>query len=195
MLTTLLTAAGAYIGAAADDLFTLMRLFSKADTYEQRRSVLRGQLFGIALLTSVSLSGAAALRLLPPWVTGLTGLIPLALGLHKIFRRQKKESAPPHNLTALRTALWTAVTGADRIGVWTPLFAGYALRERLLAILLFAVMTVLWCVLGAMLSAMPHLRETLQKYTQGLSPAALLLLGLYILLHNLLPLLTQIPVP
>lgn len=189
MLTTLLTSVGAYIGTAADDLFVLMLLFSQTEDVSHRKTILQGQVLGIGVLAAISLLGAAGLQLLPPWAVGLMGLIPLALGTKELLStaKQGEKESSPIAASILRVALLAIANGADNIGVYAPLFAGYDLRQKLLCLLLFAAMTVLWCALAAMLSSQAQLHAVLKKYKRILVPAVLIGLGLYILLSNLLP--------
>ena len=190
MLTTLLTSVGAYIGTTMDDLFVLMLLFSQAEDMPQRKGILQGQCLGIAVLIAASMLGAAGLQLLPGWGIGLMGLIPLALGVREIMQNAKN-TGEERTLTAasiLRVALLAVANGADNIGVYAPLFAGYDVTEKLLCVLLFMVMTVVLCALAALLSSQPQLKGMLQKYKHVLVPAVLITLGAYILLCNLLPL-------
>lgn len=190
MLTTLITCIGAYIGTTVDDIFVLMLLFSQAEDLSHRKGILQGQCLGIAVLAGVSLLGAAGLQLLPDWSIGLMGLIPLALGVREIVRsaKGKEEKSAPTAASILRVALLAIANGADNIGVYIPLFAGYDMGQKLLCILLFMVMTVVWCALAALLSSQPQLKGILQKYRRVLVPAVLIALGAYILLSHLLPL-------
>ena len=189
MLTTLLTSIGAYIGTTIDDLFVLMLLFSQTEDMSHRKGILQGQSLGIGVLVAVSLLGAAGLQLLPSWAVGLMGLIPIALGVKEIFAGAKKDKgSAPVAASILRVALLAIANGADNVGVYAPLFAGYDLGQKLLCILLFAVMTVVWCAMAAVLASQTHVHAILQKYKRVLVPAVLILLGLYILASNLLPL-------
>ena len=190
MLTTLITCIGAYIGTTVDDIFVLMLLFSQAEDLSHRKGILQGQCLGIAVLAGVSLLGAAGLQLLPDWSIGLMGLIPLALGVREIVRntKGKEEKSAPTAASILRVALLAIANGADNIGVYIPLFAGYDMGQKLLCLLMFMVMTVVWCALAALLSSQPQLKGILQKYRRVLVPAVLIALGVYILLSHLLPL-------
>ena len=189
MLTTLLTSVGAYIGTALDDLFILTLLFSQTEDISHRKSILQGQVLGVGILVAVSLLGAAGLQLLPPWAIGLTGLIPLALGARELFRRAKHEegASSPLSASLLRVALLAIANGADNVGIYAPLFAGYDLQQKLLSILLFAAMTVIWCALAALLSSQPVLHNVLLKYKRTLVPVVLIALGIYILASGFLP--------
>jgi len=190
MLTTLITCIGAYIGTTVDDIFVLMLLFSQAEDLSHRKGILQGQCLGIAVLAGVSLLGAAGLQLLPDWSIGLMGLIPLALGVREIVRsaKGKEEKSAPTAASILRVALLAIANGADNIGVYIPLFAGYDMGQKLLCLLMFMVMTVVWCALAALLSSQPQLKGILQKYRRVLVPAVLIALGVYILLSRLFPL-------
>ena len=78
-------------------------------------------------------------------------------------------------------ALITIANGADNIGVYIPLFAGFSLWQMGTALSVFSLMTGLWCLLSIRLSDLPVLQKLLRKYKPVLIPAVYILLGLYIL--------------
>lgn len=186
MTQVIITAALAFAATNIDDIFILMLLFSAAEHDNCRCRIALGQFLGVGILTAISLSGAAGLGLLPDIYLRLLGLVPLAMGLRAWLQRNKpeaeEETNPAGKGTVCSTALLTVANGGDNLGVYLPLFAGYTWKQSLLVVLIFALMTGLWCLLGKYLADLPKVGTLLQRYRGVLVPWVLMLLGLYILL-------------
>ena len=196
MAETLLAAAIAFAGTDLDDLALNLLLFAQAETGKQRRAVIAGKYLGTGTLVLLSLLAAYGLRPVPRTWLGWLGLVPIALGLRNwaAFRREQKQPGQPgrenrqeraRSLT-VQSALVTVANGADNLGVYIPLFAGYTPFQMAAAAVVFGVMTGLWCVLSIRLTELPPLRRFLQAYRHILVPAVLVLLGFYIMARGFL---------
>lgn len=86
----------------------------------------------------------------------------------------------------LNAALVTVASGADNIGVYIPLFAGFAVRQIALAVCVFLILTALWCWMGKKLAGLSFLRRALVRWKKVVVLAVYLVLGGYILIRNLL---------
>ncbi|MBQ8508754.1 MAG: cadmium resistance transporter [Clostridia bacterium] len=181
MLADTLSAAVAYTATNIDDLFLLMLLYAQTDTKVGRGRILVGRYLSMLLLTAVSLGGALGARMLPDLVIRLLGLIPIALGVKAIFEGDGDgaNSAEP---TALGTAALSIASGADNIGVYIPLFAGYTIGGMIAAVVVFALLTLALCMLGQRLMSLGWLHGLLEKHKRWLVPAVLIMLGVGILL-------------
>ena len=181
-----MTAVLSFAATNVDDIFILMLLFSCAKRTQYSRNVILGQFLGMGVLTGGSLLGAAGLGLLPDIYLRLLGLVPFGLGLRAWLQRNKKEEQgnvdPAGGGTVLSTVLLTVANGADNLGVYMPLFAGYTWWQSGLVILVFGLMTGLWCMLGKYLARLPKIHELLRRYSGILVPWVLMLLGLSIVL-------------
>lgn len=173
---TLLTAVISFIGTNIDDIFILTLFFAECKAL----SVISGQYLGIGTLTAVSLLGAYGLGFIPEEYIKWLGLIPIALGIKAIFDRGDGERKTA--VGAFGIALVTIANGGDNLGVYIPLFAGYSIPQMIATVLVFALMTALWCLLGEKLSLLPMLKKFLQKYKQIIVPVVFIALGLYILI-------------
>lgn len=183
-----------FIGTNIDDIFINMIFFAEANSKRQVKSVIAGKYLGMGALVLVSLLGAYCLHSVPDKFAGFLGLIPIALGLKEwISYKRRKESAAseqpsitdmPGSLI-LNVILVTVSNGADNIGVYVPLFAGYTAFQMILTALIFAGMTAVWCFLGKKLSDLSAVRGILRKYRHVIVPAILMGLGVYILVRNL----------
>ena len=185
-MQTILLSVIAYISTNMDDLFINMFFFAQHRTKTAVQSITAGKYLGIGTLTAISLLGACGIQTLPEQWLSLLGLIPLFLGIKDIIstlRRQAADERIPEasGMLWLNMALVTIANGADNIGVYLPLFAGFHFWQMCAAIIVFALMTGLWCALSKRLTALPLLQELLIRYKAVLVPLVYLLLGLYIL--------------
>ena len=191
MTGIIIAALFSFAATNVDDLFINMFFFAQADTAKKAQMIVIGKYLGIGALFSVSLAGAWFAQALPHSALRLLGIVPIALGIRSWLHRNDDLSADTpsaNDSLAISTAVITIANGADNIGVYAPLFAGFDLGQKMLCVLLFMVMTVLWCALAALIAAQPQLKTILRRYRRVLVPVVLMLLGLYILLTNLLPL-------
>lgn len=182
MFAVLLCSVFAFIGTNVDDIFLLTLFFSEARTKSDARTVVCGQYLGVIFLYFLSVLGAFGLSFLPESYIGFLGILPIILGVKAIFDRSDEDDEKKSALGgALRVALVTVANGADNIGVYIPLFAGFSAWQIAVAGIVFLLMMALWCIMGKKLSEMPFLRRFLEKYKRILVPTVLILLGVYIL--------------
>ena len=174
-------AAAAFAATNIDDLLVLMLLFGQAEDRLSRRKICLGQLLGIGFLTAVSAVCAVGLGMVAQRHLRWLGLVPILLGLRAIWNREEEADAPSA-VGVLATAMLTVANGGDNVGVYIPLFAGYTPGRLLVCAGVFAGMTLLWCLLGSRLAALPRVGETIRRYKAVLVPAVFILLGLSILL-------------
>ena len=187
MLTSVFTSVLAYISTNIDDLFINMLFFAQARSTAQTRSLFAGKYLGVMLLTVVSLLGAWGLQTFPASWLKLLGMVPMALGIREIIRSLRGAKEEEMSPKAART-LWlsmaatTIASGADNIGVYLPLFAGFSPWQMGVAIAVFALMTGLWCFISNRLTDLPGLRSLLARCKSVVIPIVYILLGLSILL-------------
>ncbi|MBR5537705.1 MAG: cadmium resistance transporter [Clostridia bacterium] len=175
-----LAAAAAFVATNLDDLLVLMLLFGQAQGAREGRKICLGQLLGIGFLTAVSILGALGLGMVADRHLRLLGLVPVFLGLRALWHREDGEEAPSA-VGVLSTAMLTVANGGDNLGVYIPLFAGFSLGRLAVCAGVFAVMTLLWCLLGSRLAALPRVKAAILRYKDMLVPAVLILLGVTIL--------------
>lgn len=181
-----------FIGTNIDDIFIDTLLFAQADTKRQVRAVVIGKYIGIGMLVLLSFWGACFLQTIPEKYIGFLGLIPIAFGLKEWMEDRKPEIDSAGNEERpdiskgllFRVSLLTIANGADNIGVYIPLFAGYDLGQMTIVIVIFALMIALWCFMGKKLSDLPVLRNLLIKNRHIIVPVVLISLGIYILIKG-----------
>ena len=160
MIASILTSMVAYISTNIDDIFVLMILLAQA---KKKHSLITGHFLGVGLITLISMLGALGLQNLPLKYVGILGLVPIALGIKAWFQRNDQE-VEANAMGQLSMAMITLGNGADNVGVYIPLFTGFSGMERICAVLIFTVMTVLWVFLADRLAEFPKIKEMIEQY-------------------------------
>nr|WP_027927477.1 cadmium resistance transporter [Amycolatopsis benzoatilytica] len=169
-----------------DDLVVLALLFASGT---RARTVVFGQYLGFAAILAVATaiaSGAAALPAgLLPWL----GLIPVALGIRAAAQtwRRRGDSGDsaraPRVLTAPGIAAVTIANGGDNIGAYVPVFANAGVGATTGYLALFLVLVAGWLVAGRLLTLHPAVSATLSRWGHVVVPAALIGVGVLVLLR------------
>ena len=169
-----------------DDILLLAAFF--ADPHVSPRQVVAGQFLGMLVLVAASAVCALFAVVIPAGWIGLLGLAPLGLGVYGLLRREggHGDSAPKAEGTPGGSSRWLAVAGVtianggDNLGVYIPMFSS-ARRLLVLYVVVFAVLTAVWCVIGHYLVNNPLVGKRLARYGQAALPFVLIALGLWIL--------------
>ena len=193
MVETLILSITAFIGTNIDDMFINTLLFSEASTKSENRRIVCGKYLGIGLLVFLSILGAFGLQSLPHDYIGYLGVVPICLGIKEIIGNIKSsetnhdngDSKKSANLL-MNTGLITIANGADNIGVYIPLFAGFDGWQIVLTVCVFLLLIAVWCLLGKKLADLPVLKTLLTKYKATIIPIVYIALGVYILVKNFL---------
>ena len=185
----------AFISTNLDDLFVLMAFFTKKDYL--RLEVILGQYLGMISLILIS-SLAYFFQLIIPnnWI-GFLGIIPIIIGVKNLLNIHVKsksdtifvESTAKDNKVRfkfLQVGLVTFANGGDNIGVYAPLFAGINYMEITQVILIFMLMTGLWCIISIKLVDNQIIGEKIMKYGHLILPLVLIGIGIIIILRGVL---------
>jgi cadmium resistance protein CadD (predicted permease) len=182
-----------FVTTNVDDILLLSAFF--ADPAVRTRAILIGQFAGIGVLTAISIVAALLALAIPAGWVGLLGVVPLALGIrgvHALWRSRRDgadagevDAADATNLRSGR-AEWMAVAavtianGGDNLGVYIPLFS-QQLPWIPVYVVVFAVLTALWCAAGFWLVHHAIIGVRIRQYGHVSLPFVLIGLGLYIL--------------
>lgn len=190
-------AAVVFASTNLDDVFLLAAFF--ANPQLRPGSIVLGQFLGIGALVAASAALACASLAVPAGYPALLGVVPLALGLHKLWglrasgntdaedddeadeNENGDEPASPRNRgQALTVAAVTIANGGDNLGVYIPLFASDVGMVPFYAGV-FAVLTAVWCLAGYLLVQNRLIGPQVRRLGHVALPFVLVALGLWIL--------------
>lgn len=195
MLALIITGVVSFISSDLDDIVVLTLLFTQEEKYKKYQIVL-GQLLGIGSLVVFSLLIDYGLSFLTTRLLRWLGLLPICLGikywLDYYFRSKTDNNNLPKSIKYNRSTvikilsicLLTISNGADNIGIYVPLFSQYNQAETGLTIVVYAMMTLIWCFIGYKLANLPVLKGRIKEYRKWLIPLVFIVLGIYILIKN-----------
>jgi len=188
----------AFIATNIDDIFILMMFFTPSSLTFPVKQVVLGQYLGIGLLVAISALGSFLPLVIPTYIIGLLGVVPIIVGTKKLFQiLKKKNKADPSKqiaqdtsnrnrnrvyLSFLTVAAVTFSNGADNIGIYTPLFAQYNSASQIATIIgVFMAMTAVWCTVAYYLINHPLVASRIRRTAHAVIPFVLIGLGIYIL--------------
>ena len=177
----------AFIGTNIDDLAILLLLFATAKP-NQRSAIFWGQTLGLLAISALALAMATGLSGVPTHWLRFLGFVPLLLGLKEGYSYVKNlasERVDPAIDTRSRhwwqvSAIVLAGSG-DNLAVYVPLMVTLSPFAKAFSVVLFTVLSVLWCALGLYLSRHPLAQRVITPYSEAITSAVLILLGLGIL--------------
>ena len=192
---TIISAIGVYISTSIDYLIVLIILFAQLSQNKQKWHIYAGQYLGTGLLVGASLVAAYVVNFVPEeWMVGLLGLIPIYLGIRfaivgedaeeeeeEIIERLEQSKA---NQLFWTVTLLTIASGGDNLGIYIPYFASLDWSQTLVVLLVFAIGIIIFCELSWVLSSIPLISETIEKYQRIIVPLVFIPLGLYIMYES-----------
>lgn len=192
---TIISAIGVYISTSIDYLIILIILFAQLSQNKQKWHIYAGQYLGTGLLVGVSLFAAYVVNFVPEaWMVGLLGLIPIYLGIRFAIVGEGEEEEEEEIIERLEQSkanqlFWTVTlltisSGGDNLGIYIPYFASLDWAQTLVALLVFAIGVLIFCELSRVLSSIPLISETIEKYKRIIVPLVFILLGLYIMYES-----------
>lgn len=193
---TIISAIGVYISTSIDYLIVLIILFAQLSQNKQKWHIYAGQYLGTGLLVGVSLVAAYVVNFVPKaWMVGLLGLIPIYLGIRfAIVGEGEEEEEEEETIERLEQSkanqlfwtvtLLTIASGGDNLSIYIPYFASLDWAQTLVALLVFAIGVIIFCELSRVLSSIPLISETIEKYERIIVPLVFIPLGLYIMYES-----------
>lgn len=182
-------AVASFAATNLDDLFLLMMFFALASTATERRSVVMGQYFGIAILTGASMAISFFIRRIPGSPERYLGFVPLAIGAVELIRALHGEhDGHLSNAGKVRTVSGLAVMslclsdGADNLSVYVPLFSRFPAMQMAVIAVVFMAMTGVWCAAGFCLGQVSPVKRIIRKWENILVPIVMIFVGLMLIL-------------
>jgi cadmium resistance protein CadD (predicted permease) len=186
----------AFVATNIDDIFVLMLFFSNSNYHKVQ--VVIGQYLGIGVLVVISTLGSLLALVIPQYIIGLLGLVPISIGIVRLIQLNRTDSVPEqtiesvsrwHHLSMLTVAAVTFSNGADNIGIYTPLFAKYnSASEVIFICLIFMIMTAIWCFVAYYLVSHSLIANRIRRTGHIIFPFVLIGLGMFILTSSFLQL-------
>jgi cadmium resistance transport/sequestration family protein len=199
LISAIPTGIAAFIATNLDDLVILTLLFSQVNATFRRRHIVTGQYLGFSALVLVSLFGFLGGLVLPRHWIGLLGLVPIAIGMSRLFNKDGEDSDSieeenRHSNSSViasflspqtyGVAAITFANGSDNIGIYLPLFAKSDLASLGIILAVFFVLVGVWCYMTYQLTRQPLLAQFLTRYGNHFVPFVLIGLGVFIVLDS-----------
>ena len=184
-----------------DDIFLLIVFFSNVLRYPPYQVII-GQYVGIGLLVTISMIFSLVSFVIPSFLIGLMGFVPIVIGIKKLLEKHNKEklmridsnsnsfknknqNKSTSLLSFVSVAAVTVSNGGDNLGIYTPIFAVYnSIDQLIIFIAIFMIMTALWCSIGFYLVNHSFLANRIQYIGHIVLPFVLIGLGLYIIIDH-----------
>ena len=194
LVTAITTGVTAFSATNIDDLVILMLFFSQVNPTFRRQHIVVGQYLGFTALVILSLFGFFGGLIVPQHWIGLLGLVPIAIGLSLLLRREKESSevkteiktSDPSLLTSFLSpqicsvAAVTFANGGDNIGIYIPLFASSDVGSLLVILGVFFLLVGLLCYAAYQFTRQSAIADALTHYGNALVPFVLIGLGMFI---------------
>jgi cadmium resistance transport/sequestration family protein len=196
-----------FISTNIDDIFVLMLFFSQVNNIMKRPHIIIGQYLGIISLTIISIIGALGIGLIANEYIGLFGLVPIYLGIKTYIDYIKEsnnnenssevedinETKENHIITfvekfinpsILKVFIVTFANGGDNIGIYIPLFASMNTVGIFVTVIIFLLLTALWCFIATKLTEHPFVQKIIEKYKHIFVPIIFIILGIFIIIES-----------
>jgi cadmium resistance protein CadD (predicted permease) len=183
-----------FVSTNIDDIFLLIVFFSNVLRYPLYQVII-GQYVGMGLLVTISIIFSLVSLVIPSFLIGLMGFVPIVIGIKKLIEKHNKEKNSFKNknqnkltsslLSFVSVAAVTVSNGGDNLGIYTPIFAVYnSIDQLIIFIAIFMIMTALWCSIGFYLVNHSFLANRIQYIGHIVLPFVLIGLGLYIIIDH-----------
>jgi cadmium resistance protein CadD (predicted permease) len=188
MIENIITSVLAFGSTNIDDIF-ILTLFYGSRKFKSLQIVL-GQYLGIGTLVLISLVGSYIGSFFDERYIGFLGLFPIYLAIRHIvelIRKDKNEDDKEIEQVKISSSGIVAIAGVtianggDNIGVYVPLLTTMSFVEKTELIVIFVVMTYVWCRSAKYLASHPLIAKQLDKYGHVIMPIVLLALGVFII--------------
>lgn len=190
MIKTILTALITYLATSIDEIPVIFMLYTKSSNRGKGRTITLSYFIGTFILIALGLLGAFGLGQLPkPWMIGLVGLVPLALGIKILIKGEEEEQEKEKALNAakkrktllMQVLAITIGLGADDLGVYVPLFTTLSGYEIALMILVFILGTAALCLVSYKLTMIEKLTESIETYECYIIGGVFVLIGFFVM--------------
>jgi cadmium resistance protein CadD (predicted permease) len=189
-------AAMAFLATNADNLILLFAFLG--DPSFRAWHVIVGYALGMLAILALSWLMAWLEHFLRPEYVGFLGIVPVAIGLKRLFDQFIRHTDPsgpiPRKLSThsqvITVALADVAHGPDTIIIYSALLAEADSRAQYAISIVYLLLVFGWCSLGMFLLQHSRVRGSIQRYGHYFAPYLLIAIGVYIILntvHGLAP--------
>ncbi|MBO6557328.1 MAG: cadmium resistance transporter [Pseudomonadales bacterium] len=169
---------------AATNIDNLLLLISFVVSGAEKKALMLGFMGGMLLILLMSAGLGLVSLVVPVQYLGFLGVIPLMVGLQKIYemiRKPNKAEAEAAIVSIGSMVTLQLSNGLDTVLVFAPLFADSLTHVDYSIALAFLISAIAWLVLAMTLGQSARRIEAISRYGIWLAPAVMIVLGLYIL--------------
>lgn len=174
-------------------MFVLVTFFAEASTSKTLTplKITLGQYIGFTAIVIISMIGFGASLVLPSEPIGFLGLLPILLGIWKLFcllLPTKEEEPEKPNIAGmksiLKVSIVTIMNGGDNIGTYIPLFSQAEGAEIAVYVVTYYILLGVWCLVAFLVMRQRHILLVVQKYARVVIPLLYVGLGVYIVVKS-----------
>jgi cadmium resistance protein CadD (predicted permease) len=164
-----------FLAVNLDFFFILLFLLERYRT----RDVMVGYLLGIAILLVASFCvGKALALLLPEWVLGILGFLPIYMALHDNDEEPGQDSH--HSPVVATLVTYLAVCSGCNLSIFLPVLTGENYREFALTVAFVLFLAAMAVVLIKRFGALTVVKRLLNRYGEVLMKTVYIGVGLYV---------------
>ncbi|MFT8824952.1 MAG: cadmium resistance transporter [Liquorilactobacillus mali] len=167
-----------FIGVNLDFFVILLFLLQKYNFKDN----LFGYALGMLLIFGISaLAGQLIQSLIPAWVIGFLGLIPIYMGIKEEDHSSKTNTISKRGITAV-LLMYLASCGADNIAVYVPVLATMALSDIIVTMIYFLFLTAISLTLAYFFGQLPIIKNIFEHWGTQLCRIIYVFIGLFVML-------------
>lgn len=177
-----------FIATNIDDLLILTLFFGFNVISKKRRDIIIGQFLGMGFLIGLSLVVLFGVQKIDLISLRWLGIVPIFMGVKYFIGKkgvekesERRESKEHHLIIQL--FLLTVMNGMDNVGAYVPLFGSLTKRGLVSCIVIFLLMTGIWCILAINITKLKYVKEKLFIAQKWLLPIVLIYMGIAIILQ------------
>ena len=192
ILKAILTGIFLFISTNIDEFILGFLLITKPGM--TKRDWFIGKYISIIVILALSSLGIFLLLIIPIEWIGILGFIPLFIGIKTLFSRKSKENEITENQIYIKNSYFSSnilivaslniASGGDNIGLYIPFFANSSFWEIVLIIIIFLILTYVWCIIPYKIINSPQVQEKIVNWGKKTFPWLMIVLGLYIFLDT-----------
>ena len=88
------------------------------------------------------------------------------------------------NPSIMKVFIVTLANGGDNIGIYIPIFSSMSSVDIWVTVIIFIILTALWCIIGLKLAEQPFVQRNIEKYNHIFVPIIFIGLGIFILIES-----------